>query len=130
MSENNCKNYPYILRRYTTEESLRKIVNDNLKRICYYYKDESPRHEIKEVISDNEKTLLSDIMYGALLEIRFRNDIKSDDAEFFVRTVISTAETIADRVYKRMFRRRLQGYVSVYLPLWGILDRLVADEGK
>lgn len=130
MSETNCKNYPSILRKYTTVE-LREIINDSLVQICYYYDEESPRHEIKDIISANEKTLLSDIMYGALLEIRFRDDIKSDDdAEFFVGTVISTTETIADRVYKRMFRRRLQGYVSVYLPLWGILDRLVADEGK
>ena len=70
-------------------------------------------------------------MYGTLLEIRFRGDIKSDDdAEFLARTAIRTAETIADRVYERMFRRRLQGYVSVYLPLWGILDRLAANERK
>ena len=48
------KNYPSILRSYT-EEGLRKVINDSLVQICYYYPEESPRHEIKDVISDNEK---------------------------------------------------------------------------
>lgn len=111
-------NYKPVLDKFG-EDELRKLAAEKAKYITIrkYYDangNEAPdgtSEDVKRLATKREKEIITNLIYGALLAIRWRNDsaqVAMDTAEF-------TAVLFIDGI---------NGYISVYSPIWYILETL------
>lgn len=96
-------------------------------QIVYFIADEESEYlrlkEFRTIPTEEERTFLFDIMYCVVCQM-----VTSEDEQ--LQTAIDTAELMADIMYKRLFGRKLQGYLSFYCPLKKFFDELKYNKGE
>ena len=109
-------NYKPVLLQFS-ETELRNKALEKAQNITLRFYQNGNSDDVTRKASTDESTILFNCIYGALSEIRYRDDS--------AQVAMDTAENIAD-----MFIPNINGYCSVYIPIWDILTECRELIGK
>lgn len=102
------------MRQYISESLMREWANDLSEMITII---DSNGHETERKARKREREALYSVFYGAFLGLNWGEDARSN--EKMEQAIIDAAEFTGDVLFNTILKdgERLQGYMSVYLPL-------------
>lgn len=115
-------NFKPILVKFSESELKARAAEKAQTIFVRGYDEQGDSDNIERQSTKYEAETLTNVMYGALLSIRWRDNA--------AQVALDTAEYIANLMFKNTDGGYLNGYLSVYLPLWRILDELIVSMGK